>query len=381
MAINSNRPLNQAVSQPVTQPASQPEASAASAQASAEKPLPLVARTGIVGDRTSLKAGELSKGNPPAILSFAPMPDQARYEQAVGKLEQRVAADVALQDRSVKRSLYLRPNYQSFLLSQPQPSAKGTVIMLHGYTAGPWQYNESAERIHKGGYQVYVPRLPGHGFMKPDGLPSGEKMVDPWNLEEYERFIDETFAEAAALGGPVQVIGLSGGSNLALRMAEKYPQIKGVVAMAPYIGPDNRVPVVNRVVDAIARYTPIDLPRALDFVPYNKNERFANDPALPHTQGSLGNAQAMLSMGTKVRKVDVPVQFITTAGDMLSGTDAVGKLYERSGGAGKHGWYHFPEAEKVPHAMASPRQYDKADALWDKVFETLETGAQHNRKP
>lgn len=380
MAINPNRPLTQPRQAAQAEDPAKASANPGGAVAPAKKGQ-LIGETGLIGDQASLNSPNVLKGNLPAMLSFSPLPDQVRYEQAVGKLEQRVAADVALQDRSVKRSLYLRPNYQSLLLTHSQPSPKGAVIMLHGYTAGPWQYAESAERIHKSGYQVFVPRLPGHGFVKPDGIPTGEKMVDPWNTEEYERFIDETFAEAAALGGPVQVIGLSGGSNLALRMAEKYPQIKGVVAMAPYIGPDNRVPVVNRVVDAVARYTPIDLPRALDFIPYNKNERFGNNPEMPHTQGSLGNAQAMLSIGTKVKKVDVPVQFITTEGDQLSGTDAVQKLYDRSGGSAKHGWYHFPAAEKVPHAMASPRQYDGADALWDQVLETLETGAQHNRKP
>lgn len=369
MAINPDRPLI-----PPT-----PAAPQASEQAKA--PVPTVPVLGA----DQVQATAQAKGLP-AILTV-PLPSQASYDQAKARLQTRVDADLALQNRDLPRKLYLRQNYETQFLSHPQPPAKGTVIMLHGYTAGPWQFEEAAARFHQAGYNVYAPRLPGHGMMSHDGSPSGEEMVDPWNIETYEKFIDAAYQEVAALGGPVNVVGLSGGSNIALRMAEKYPQIKGVVAMAPYLGPSTLARTANNVINSLSQHSFIKLPRLLDLIPYNKNVRSAPDYATPHTQGSLGNAQAMLSVGTRVDKLKVPVQFFTTEGDALAGKGPVARLHANSAppkAALKDvakGWYHFPAAEKVPHAMASPKQYDGANAIWDQVFESIDGSKAARREP
>ncbi|MGV3523620.1 MAG: alpha/beta hydrolase [Candidatus Sericytochromatia bacterium] len=329
-----------------------------------------------------LQQSPLPPGPRPAILNFSLLPDAAHYAQAVAKAQQRADQDLALQGPG--RGDRLRQNYQSLFLAQPQPSPKGTVILFHGYTAGPWQYAEAAAKFHKAGYQVMVPRLPGHGFQTPQGTPTGKTMVDPRHVGEYERFIDETYAEAKALGGPVQVIGLSGGSNLALRMGEKYPDLKGVVAMAPYIGPSPAVRTTAAIVENVDRFSFLKLTRLLDMIPYNKNTRVQADHPMPHTQGTLGNAEAMLSVGTRVNQVKVPVQFFTTEGDALSGESAVEKLYTRSGGSERHAWFHFEAEDQVPHAMASPAQNNqpgRAENLWDMVFDFVKAGQGHTRLP
>lgn len=310
----------------------------------------------------------------PAILNLNLLPTPADYRQAVTRLQQRVDADLSLQDRSQPRPLYLRDNYQSQFVAQPAPTPKGTVIMLHGYTAGPWQYDEAVSRFADAGYNVYAPRLPGHGLMKPDGTPTGEDMVKPWERERYDQFIDQVYREAAALGGPVQVIGLSGGGNLALQMAEKHPQITGVVALAPYVGPNAAARQVNNAINTLARHSFLKLPRLLDLVPYNRNVRNLADAKTPHTQGTLANAQAMFSVGTELERVKVPVKLFTTEGDLLSGPDAVKGLYPAQPGR-QSAWTHFPAEAQVPHAMASPKQFQGAEAIWDQIFGVIEAGA------
>lgn len=370
MAIQPHRPLT-----PSQPPAKANAASPVTLAATA--PSEQIAADGI---QTSPPAQGPIPSTLPAILKFSTLPDQAHYQQAVAELQKTVDADLALQDRSVPRDLYLRQNYQTMLLTQPQASAKGTVLMLHGYTAGPWQFAEAAERFHKAGYQVYAPRLPGHGLMKPDGMPTGEKMVAPGHEDEYEKFIDTTYADVKALGGPVHVVGLSGGGGLALRMAEKHPEIKGLVAMSPFVGPNESARIANNVLNEIARHSFVNVPAVLNLIPYHHNVRVTGAD-LPHTQGSLGNAQAMISLGTRVEKITVPTQFFTTEGDLLSGSEPVGKLFERSGGSQHNGWFHFNAAAKVPHAMASPRQFAGASAIWDKVFATIEEGHFEQKKP
>lgn len=368
MAINPNRPVT-----PAAQPSSaEPARPAAPASTQAQQ------RVNIAPDGVVTQG--VTKGDVPAILKFSTLPDQARYQQAVDKLQGRVQADLDLQDKKVPRDLYLRANYQSILLTQPTPSEKGTVIMLHGYTAGPWQFDEAAKKFHDAGYQVYAPRIPGHGMVTRDGMPSGAQMVAPGHEAEYEQFVDQVFDDAKALGGPVHVVGLSGGGGLGLRMAEQHPEIKGMVAMAPFVGPSEAARVTNNVLNGLARHTFLNLPAVLDLIPYNHNTRVSPDNPIPHTQGSLGNAQAMLSVGTKVNKITVPTQFLTTEGDLLSGAEPVAKLFQRSGGAKHDGWFHFNAAAKVPHAMASPKQFDGANAIWDRVFDAIDKG-EFEQKP
>ena len=122
----------------------------------------------------------------PAMMAWGALPSLPDYHKAVGRIEQGIQADLALQDTSVQRPLYLRQNYQPYLKAQPEPTEKGTVVMLHGYTAGPWQYNDSSQDFFEAGYNVFVPRIPGHGFMKPDGTPTGEKMIGQDDIAAYD---------------------------------------------------------------------------------------------------------------------------------------------------------------------------------------------------
>lgn len=324
----------------------------------------------------------------PAIFDFKALPDQKSYQAAVAKAQARVDQDLELQNRWTDQDLYLQDHYESILMAHPEPSAKGTVIMFHGYTAGPWQYKEAAETFYNKGYNVMVPRLPGHGFMHKNGMPTGEKMVEPWNMKEYDDFIENVYQEAKALGGAVQLVGLSGGSGIALSMAEKHPDIKGVAAMAPYLGPNKWVRPAAAVLEGLNKYTPLPVERLLDLKPYEENHRVASktDP-VRHTEGSLANAFASLAVGARVDKVSVPVQYFTTSGDLLSGKTAVQGLIQRSGGLENNpriGWYHFKPEEKVPHAMASALENKapgKPEEIWNIIADVIDNGKLHNRPP
>lgn len=65
---------------------------------------------------------------------------------------------------------------------------------------------------------------------------SGARLPDSKHRDRWESFIDKTFDQGAGLLAPVYAVGLSGGGNVALRMAEKHPEVQGVVAMAPFVG-------------------------------------------------------------------------------------------------------------------------------------------------
>ncbi|MBM3268798.1 MAG: alpha/beta fold hydrolase [Candidatus Sericytochromatia bacterium] len=296
-----------------------------------------------------------------------PGSDSLVVRQGIMRLLGRVEADKALQGAADSAGLRLRKNYGAFFLPFRGGKAKGTVVMFHGYTAGPWQYGEMAARFNKAGYHVYAPRLPGHGFMNDaTGRATGERVLKMGQERVYEQFVKDVYADASSLGAPVFALGLSGGGNAALKMAELTP-VKRVVAMAPFLGSNFPMRLVASTLDLLDRLTFGLFGRLLNRIPKGRNKLASLDIAHPHTQGSIGQVLAMRRVGTSVRKLEAPVQFITTAGDVLSATGPVGRLFKRSGGAGSgNGWFHFGADAKVPHAMVS-RSQNKAPGAVDKI--------------
>jgi len=261
-----------------------------------------------VGVKPSVQAGGVAQAAAPIA------PDLAAYRKAVANLQGQVDADVARLSKPGPDGLGLAPGMQSFLMVQPTPNAKGTVVLFHGYTAGPWQYPDMAERFYKAGYNVYVPRMPGHGYTTTGGKPTPEKL--PTTEAQYETWIDQTYRDVAALGAPVSVAGLSGGGNIALRMAEKYPSIKSCVAFSPYFGASGIKGSIFSFFNGADALTKGWAGRELDHIPTGKNYP---ETKTPHTKGSLGQALAMNEVGRRVQKVPCPLQIVNTEGDFLSG--------------------------------------------------------------
>jgi len=290
---------------------------------------------------------------------------------------------VAQRDRDLQKApdaegLLLRPHMETVFEPQPPGAARGTVVMYHGYTAGPWQYREMAQRFHDAGYNVYVPRLPGHGYVDDAGMGSGARIPAPGEGHEWEAFIERTYQDAASLGAPVYAIGLSGGGNAALRLAQRHPEMAGAVAMAPYLGGDGARGLLFPALHALDAITLHEAGRVLNRIPWKQNDNDLTD-ATPHTQGSLGQAMEMRQVGARVDRVVAATQIFTVDGDFLSGSKPVSKIFDRSGGAARHGWYRFHADEGVPHAMVSPQQNPHAPLLHDMIFEFVTQGRTFQR--
>jgi pimeloyl-ACP methyl ester carboxylesterase len=90
----------------------------------------------------------------------------------------------------------------SLLKTHDQP-AKKAVLLLHGYTMCPSQFEAMAQYFYNQGYNVYAPLAPNHA--------SSLDLV---------QFADESLNVTAALGQDVGVVGMSSGGVLATWLAE-----------------------------------------------------------------------------------------------------------------------------------------------------------------
>jgi carboxylesterase len=102
------------------------------------------------------------------------------------------------------------------------------VLLLHGFGDTPQTLSLLARRLHKAGYSVLVPLLPGHGRSMRDFKQS---RADEWIEAAMSALI--TMREKSPT---VSVVGLSMGGALAVLLAAESRDISALVLIAPYLG-------------------------------------------------------------------------------------------------------------------------------------------------
>jgi pimeloyl-ACP methyl ester carboxylesterase len=108
-------------------------------------------------------------------------------------------------------------------------------VLLHGFSACPQQYDELGPKLAKAGYEVFVPLFPGHGAV-PKSISPRVDDVDlvprtPAIWGNTTRSINDFVSQ---FRGEKVLVGLSQGSNMALRATQLDPNLYDrVVAISP----------------------------------------------------------------------------------------------------------------------------------------------------
>ena len=168
------------------------------------------------------------------------------------------------------------------------------VVLLHGFTNCPEQWDAVAQAYVDAGYSVVVPRLPGHG--QQDRLSGALSSITPQQLVDTA---DLAVDVAAGLGDEVRVVGLSGGGTLAGWLGANRDEVTEVTLVAPLVAPKVLPEVLVGPVSRAFRHTPDislwwdgDKKETLDTPPY----------AYPrYTLRSLG---AFLAVGRATQRAD-----------------------------------------------------------------------------
>jgi carboxylesterase len=117
-------------------------------------------------------------------------------------------------------------------LLRPVDSARGTIVMWHGFTNCPAQFAEVAEELRSHGYFVLVARIPYHG--KQDRL---SRDLEQLAVEELAVFMNRCVDVAAGLPRPLTAVGFSAGGGLATWASATRDEIDRVVAISPLVAP------------------------------------------------------------------------------------------------------------------------------------------------
>jgi len=133
--------------------------------------------------------------------------------------------------RMAEAGLALHERCPSQLLTHGYKTAVA-VVFFHGLTSCPAQGEELARAVFELGYNVYLPRMFGHGEADPDTLAlaglTAEHLVDLAN---------ESTDLAQGLGDKVIVAGLSAGGTIAAWIAQNRTDVDHAIPVSPFLGP------------------------------------------------------------------------------------------------------------------------------------------------
>lgn len=105
------------------------------------------------------------------------------------------------------------------------------IVLLHGFTTCPEQFNDLGKQYFEAGYNVLIPRMPYHGLS--DRMTNALVNLTAENLAAFgDRVIDI----AHGLGKKVSVMGISGSGTLICWLAQNRSDIDYAFAIAPLFG-------------------------------------------------------------------------------------------------------------------------------------------------
>ncbi|MEH1899721.1 MAG: alpha/beta fold hydrolase [Nostoc sp.] len=124
-------------------------------------------------------------------------------------------------------------------------------LFLHGFTAGPYQFEPLGQAFFNKGHNVLIPLQPGHGrsgnwsCKNPPPLPT--------DIQIYQQFLLKWLQIAKTLGQQVVIGGLSTGGTLAAWLALEHPQeIASTLLFTPYLA--SRYSLLDQLIKILPIY-------------------------------------------------------------------------------------------------------------------------------
>ncbi len=215
--------------------------------------------------------------------------------------------------------------------------ATSAVLLVHGFTASPWEMRPLAEELQGRGFACLAVRLPGHGTSAKD---LANRRWEDW-LATVVRGYDLLSARFAYVYGA----GLSTGSLLLLALARQRP-LAGVVLLSPYLRLRHRLAPWARWL----RYL-----RPYQFRPLAGAAARHYYPQRP-LAGVHQINRLLRNLSASLADIDVPALAIHGEGDLVVDIDSGRRLVEQLGSTVKVYERLGPEAPHVLTGADNPHR-------------------------
>ena len=263
----------------------------------------------------------------------------------------------------------LQPHSRSFFVPSKMTPPRGSFVYFHGFSAGTWQFYGFAKRLSALGFNIYVPRLVGHGFQDAQGLPDNSHLPRAGRWRRYRHFTDQVFQQLRELNDPLFVAGLSGGATVALDLAKRHPEkVKGAILYDPYFAPASAVVrcafygswVLDRVLPFVGGML-------ISLVPVQfktcEEDRLEWGRA-GHTMFNAGHIRALSHYGLNVvnqpGRQMAPTTILTTDAQQVVDQAPVARVYQQGP---RNSWATLGRDQGPPHAMTNSLENTDAAKL------------------
>ena len=302
----------------------------------------------------------------PAIQSvtLASTPNPAQdYDDAMARFDALIAEERARGDIDEKCLPYVLTHGQR---------TERSIILFHGLTACPFQYHELAQLLYDEGYNVFVPRLPRHGYSNRTSNALAELTA-----EELAAMMDATADLAAGLGEEVTMAGLSLGGNVAAQGGQLRTDLRMAVPMSPALGfrfvPNFLTPALTRLILGLSP----DIYIWWD--PINKADFQAESGYPGFSLRALGEiyrlglaVQALADSQPPASQAQLVIDNWGDPAVNLGAIEALAAAWKRNGG--DVATYRFPLLPWLPHDFISTDAVGaKTDQTYPKLIELITT--------
>lgn len=222
---------------------------------------------------------------------------------------------------------------QAFQL-RPAQSGKPGVLLIHGFTASPWEMRPLAEHLCGSGYHVAAVRLPGHGTSPED--------LCRRRCEEWIAAARETLDILGREVGQVHAMGLSTGTLVCLALAAER-ELCSMVLLSPFLAMQHRLAPLTGLLRYFRTYQHRELPDHLS--PYYYDRRPLN--GIYQICRLIGKIKPLLP------RITTPTLAINALGDRTVRAESGYALFQRLSSPCRE--YHM-FGPGTGHGLAAPDQ-------------------------
>ncbi len=306
-----------------------------------------------LGDMWPLKTRALQ-------LKSAPITD---YAQARVAADQYVKADT---DNPA-----INPDCYPVLMDHGRKTEK-VLVISHGYTSCPRQFQPLAQEFYDRGYNVLITRIPQHGYK--DLMTTA---LADLTAEDMANKTNQAVDIAQGLGEKVDLLGLSMGGTIVTWIGQNRSDIHNTVAIDPMYSIWPFGPQLNRQVAGL-----------LDFIPniffWWNNELKANLPGPGYTYprfATKGIGQALrltIALEQIIDRTPAKTQtltVITNGNDKTVDNGLTNTLVQRWRKANSNVvTYEFPASDKLNHDLIDIHQGDQnVELSYPRIIELTDT--------
>ena len=280
---------------------------------------------------------------PVGVLESHPNP-VASYEEALARVKSMQEED----NQDLARDVCVTKLYDHGMQTEH------VIILLHGFTTCPEQFNELGKQYFAAGYNVLIPRTPYHGLS--DRLTDALLNLSAENLAAFgDRVVDV----AHGLGKRITVMGLSGSGTLICWLAQNRADLDFAFSIAPMLGlafiPSSLTKLFERFILLLPNFFVWWDPRTKAENPYSIYYAYPRYPSRALVEimrlAMITRAQAEIAPPA-ARNI---VMVINDAEPAVNNTEAL-KLFRvwQKHGTGNLSEIHFEKDMKLPHDIITP---------------------------